>query len=418
MNRPIEPGLLRVFRYFTLVAMVYFALVLVFTFIQTGHGFTLQVQSTLNFGTNLALFGYLSWPWLVQRLKRWYLPVALVAATVIPVFSNLLYLAAPPETDLFQIIVRSWLVLPILLVPLVLIAWQYRFRYVVAFILFTTLIELSALVPVIDRLDIDTLSLLGVPLMRAFAFGTVGHIVQRLVETQLAQRKELLRANLQLAQHAQTLEQLATSRERIRLARELHDTLAHTLSGLAVNLEAMKTIGLPAGSELDGMLEHSLAITRTGLAETRRALKDLRAQPLEDLGLCLALRTRAHTIALRTNLEMVLDLPGDLNGLSPRTEQNLYRIAQEGLENIARHANARHASLSLRPTPEGVALSIQDDGSGFEPDSSLPPPGFGLQGMRERAEEIGAQFSIHSQPGAGTLIEVIVKESRDQGTDL
>src|SRR5574338_511532 len=170
MDRPIEPGLLRIFRYFTGVAMAYFALVWIFTFIETGQGFSLQLQSSLNFATNLALFGYLSWPWLARRLKRWYLPLALLAATVIPVFSNLIYLAAPPETDLFRIIVRSWLVLPILLVPLVLIAWQYRFRYVLTFIIFSTLIELTSLYPQINGLDIDTLVLLGLPLLRAFAF--------------------------------------------------------------------------------------------------------------------------------------------------------------------------------------------------------------------------------------------------------
>jgi signal transduction histidine kinase len=411
MNRPIEPGLLRVFRYFTGVAMVYFALVWVFAFVETGQVFSLQIQSTLNFATNLALFGYLSWSWLARRLKRGYLPLALLAATVIPVFSNLIYLAAPPETDLFRIIVRSWLVLPILLVPLVLIAWQYRFRYVVAFIIFTTLIELTSLYPLIDRLEINTLVLLGVPLLRAFAFGTVGHIVTRLIETQRLQRQDLMRANLQLARHAQTREQLAASRERNRLARELHDTLAHTLSGLAVNLEAMKTLGLPPGSELGEMLDHSLAITRTGLGETRRALKDLRAQPLEDLGLGLAICSQARLLADRANLELAVDVPAEIEGLSPAVEQNLYRIALEGLENITRHAGARRASLSLKTPPGGLVLTIQDDGRGFEPgpvDSNGVDDlqGFGLQMMRERAEEIGARFSFQSAPGAGTLLQV------------
>lgn len=416
MERPIEPGLLRTFRYFTAVAMFYFALVLAFSFIEDRQGFALQAQSTLNFLTNLALFGYLSMPWLERRLKRWYIPVALLAATVIPVFSNLIYLAAPPETDLFRIIVRSWIVLPILLVPLVLIAWQYRFRWVLAFIVFTTLIEFSALLPFFDRLTTETLTLLGVPFIRAFAFGTVGHIVYRLVETQRQQRKELLRANLQLAQHAQTLEQLAASRERNRLARELHDTLAHTLSGLAVNLEALKAVSPADVEEVNEMLDYSLAVTRTGLAETRRALKDLRAQPLEDLGFALAVRSLALACADRANLSLDLHISPDLPELSPITEQNLYRIVQEALENITRHAGARRASLHLEQTPAGLSLTIQDDGSGIPAGTGVQ--GLGLQGMRERANEIGARFNVHSLPGEGTYVQVLLEGHYDPSADL
>lgn len=413
-NRPIEPGLLRIFRYFTGVAMLYFALVLLYSFVVTGQGFAIQAQSTLNFITNLVLFGYLSFPWLERRLKRWYLPIALLAATVIPVFSNLIYLAAPPEPNLYLVIARSWLLLPILVVPLVLIAWQYPFRYVILFIILTTLVELSVLLPVVDQIDLQNISLVGAPLIRAFGFGTVGHIVRRLVETQRQQRKELLHANLQLAQHAQTLEQLAASRERNRLARELHDTLAHTLSGLAVNLEAIKTITLGAPGEVNEMLDHSLAITRTGLGETRRALKDLRAQPIEDLGLTLAIRGLALAAAARANIDLKLDLPTTLEDLPPAVEQNLYRIAQEALENIARHSGARHASLSLKPSPQGLTLLISDDGRGLPPgeDPNSEFTGFGLQGMRERAAEISASFTVSSQPEAGTTIQVTLEQGR------
>lgn len=413
LSRPLEPGLLRIFRYFTGIAMLYFALVLLYSFIVTGQGFAIQAQSTLNFLTNLALFGYLSWPWLERRLKTWYLPLALLAATVIPVFSNLIYLAAPPEPNLYLIIARSWLLLPILVVPLVLIAWQYPFRFVILFIVFTTLVELSVLLPVVDQIDTQNLPLVGTPLIRAFAFGTVGHIVRRLIETQRQQRKALLRANLQLAQHAQTLEHLAASRERNRLARELHDTLAHTLSGLAVNLEAIKTIAPAAPAELAAMLDHSLAITRTGLGETRRALKDLRAQPLEDLGLTLAIRSLALAVAARANLDLQLDLPAGLEDLPPTVEQNLYRITQEALENIARHSAARRASLSLVSSPEQLTLVIADDGRGLPPGADSPGElaGYGLQGMRERAVEIGATFSVESHPGAGTRIQVTLSQT-------
>jgi signal transduction histidine kinase len=409
MDRPLEPGLLRIFRYFTGIAMIYFALVMVYAMLVAGQGLVLQAQSSVNFATNLALFGYLSWPWLARRLRRWYLPVGLVAATIIPVASNLLYLAAPEES-LYVVIARSWLVLPILVVPLVITAWQYRFRNVVGFIIFTTGVELLALIPEVEVIDTDTLLLLGVPAVRAFAFGTVGHIVSRLTATQREQREALMTANVQLAQHAQTLAQLAASRERNRLARELHDTLAHTLSGLAVNLEALKTVMPPGADEANHMLDDSLAITRTGLGETRRALRALRAQPLEDLGLSLALRHQALSITTRANLALDLELTPDIEGLSPEAEQNLYRIVQEGLENIARHADARRVALRLVRAESGLVLTLEDDGRGFEPADSPAELSYGLRGMRERAEEIGARLTVESRPGAGTVVTVTLQE--------
>jgi signal transduction histidine kinase len=293
----------------------------------------------------------------------------------------------------------------------VITAWQYPFRSVVGFIVFTTAVELLALIPEVEAIDTDTLLLLGVPAVRAFAFGTVGHIVSRLTATQREQREALMTANVQLAQHAQTLAQLAASRERNRLARELHDTLAHTLSGLAVNLEALKTVMPSDAGEANRMLDDSLAITRTGLGETRRALRALRAQPLEDLGLSLALRNLATSLAARAELALDLELTHDLSGLPPETEQNLYRIVQEGLENIARHADARYVALRLLRGDEGLVLTLEDDGRGFAPADASAELSYGLRGMRERAEEIGAQLTVASTPGTGTLVTVILKEA-------
>ncbi|MCJ7717776.1 MAG: hypothetical protein MUO54_14825, partial [Anaerolineales bacterium] len=114
---------IRIFRYFTGIAMVYFATLSLFTALQTGQIVNLsQIQSYVNLATNGVLFGYLSWSWLEKKLHRYYLPLALIAATIVPLFSNLIYLASPQETAQITII-RSWLLFPILIVPLVLIAW-------------------------------------------------------------------------------------------------------------------------------------------------------------------------------------------------------------------------------------------------------------------------------------------------------
>ena len=164
--------------------MFYFAVTVIFTAIQTGEGDSLtQVQAYLNFGTNLLQLDYLSIPWLRRKLRNIFLPIALVNATVVPIFSNLIYLADPQE-NIWTIITRSWLLLPILIVPIVLIAWQYRFRYVILIVIFSTYVELFVLIPHINRVNVDALLILGGPLIRAFSFGTIGLIVNRLVTVQ------------------------------------------------------------------------------------------------------------------------------------------------------------------------------------------------------------------------------------------
>ena len=417
-NNAIEPGLLRIFRYFTGIAMIYYAALVVYTAIQTGEADTIpQIQSYVNFGINLILLGYLFWGWLARKLKRYYLPFALITATVVPIFSNLIYLAEPQE-DAYLTIMRSWLLFPILIVPLVLIAWQYRFRYVMAFTLFATLVEYSVLLPTVGPINLDTAPILGVPMIRAFAFGVVGHIVTRLIETQRAQRKKLIRANVHLSQHANTLEQLATSRERNRLARELHDTLAHTLSGLAVNLEAIKFILGENQSDVREMLEHALENTREGLGDTRRALKDLRSKQLAELGLGNAVRNLAHDAALRAGFELRLNISGNLDDLAIIVEQCYFRIAQEALQNIVKHAQSKYASLKLVENKGMLTMVIADDGIGFNVLGVGNEDELGLKGMRERAAVVGADLDISSHPGEGTTIHLSMELPYDQSINL
>ena len=420
MNTAIQPGLLRIFRYFTGVAMGYYAALVFFTAAQGNQGsIYTQIQLYVNLLVNLGLLAYLSWSWLQTRLKGWYLPIALLAATVVPIFSNLFYLAEPAVKDLPLVIIRSWLLFPVLLVPLVLIAWQYGFRYALAFTAVTAIVELGVLYPVVgNKVDFETLPLLGLPLIRAFAFGTVGHIVDHLIDTQQAQSKALLKANYRLSRHAETLEQLAVSRERNRLARELHDTLAHTLSGQAVNLEAIKLTVPPEQTETLSMLDQALESTRSGLRETRRALKDLRSQPLENLGLALALRNLARDAASRAAFELELDIPDALPALPPEVEQCVFRIAQESLENIVRHASARLVRLHLGVEAGHLQVEIGDDGIGADLDRLDLQDKLGLQGMRERAAEVGGVFEVSSQPNKGTTIRFSVEAPDDPGIDL
>ena len=417
-TRKKRTEVIRTFRYFTGVAMAYFAALSLFTALQTGQIVNpSQIQSYVNLTINGVLFGYLSWTWLERKLGSYYLPLALIAATVVPLFSNLIYLASPQETAQITIL-RSWLLFPILIVPLVIIAWQYHFRYVLAFTLLTSIIELVILFSRLEVINFETLPILGLPLIRAFAFGMIGHIVTRLITTQRQQESALLTANIKLSEHAVTLEQLATSRERNRLARDLHDTLAHTLSGLTVNLEAIKILLGKDQPEIMERLDHALENTRIGLTDTRRALKDLRVKQVEDLGLKLALENLCLQASSRGEIQIDLDLPNFLPESSTQIEQVYYRIAQESLENIVKHAQAINASLTISLENNCYRMVIKDDGIGFDPDQPASLDRLGIRGMRERAAESGCQLRIRSRPGEGTQVTILTELNHVQNPDL
>jgi signal transduction histidine kinase len=282
----------------------------------------------------------------------------------------------------------------------------------VFFVVFAALVQVFILLPFARPITFETLPYLGIPIVQAFAFGIVGHIVSRLIDIQRRQRRQLMQANQQLAQHASTLEQLAVSRERNRLARELHDTLAHTLSGLAVNLEAIK-ITLDEGEiqETHNLVDHALRNTRNGLTDTRRALKALRPQHLEDLGLEFAITNLAESAAARAGFKLSLQIESPLPDLTPDVEQCFYRVTQESLENIIRHAEAQQVNIQLFQNEDLFELCVQDDGAGFDPADVDISEKLGLRGMHERALGVGALFEVSSQPQGGTSIRLLVENS-------
>ena len=218
--------------------------------------------------------------------------------------------------------------------------------------------------------------------------------------------------NEQLLDHAATVEQLAISHERNRLARDMHDTLAHTLSAVTVQLEAVDSSWDSAPQQARDLLRKSLSNARHGLDETRRALRALRAAPLDDLGVVLALRTLAESTAARHGLDLKLDLPDSLV-LPPELEQNVYRIAQEALTNVAHHASAQTLWVSLERQDDLITLKIADDGKGFVTARRDGAGHYGLQGMQERAEVIGGALDVTSAPGSGTTItlQIIRRET-------
>jgi two-component system sensor histidine kinase UhpB len=196
----------------------------------------------------------------------------------------------------------------------------------------------------------------------------------------------------------------AQERERHRIARELHDEVGQTLTAVLLQL---KRVADRVPGELRDEVTLAQEATRAGLDEIRRIARRLRPGVLEELGLASALRSLAAEFT-HHGLTVQHQIPGDLPPLAPEAELVLYRVAQEGLTNTARHASAARAALTLRPLPPsgggGVELLVRDDGTGL----GTAAEGAGIRGMRERALLIGADIHFAPAPGGGTDVRLRV----------
>jgi signal transduction histidine kinase len=204
----------------------------------------------------------------------------------------------------------------------------------------------------------------------------------------------------------------------VRLARDLHDTLAHTLAGLAIQINAVGALIKGDQPEVRRELAYAREMVEEGLVNTRQAIGDLRANAAAELGLAEALRRQAEMASQRSGIQATFEECGEALELSEETADTLVRIAQEALVNVERHARAQHAAVRLRwepGDPPAAVLSIQDDGIGFDA-ADLADQRFGLQGMRERAELIGGHLRLDSVAGEGTQVTVTVPVPGGQST--
>ncbi|HEX3051416.1 MAG TPA: sensor histidine kinase [Aggregatilineaceae bacterium] len=404
--RAIEPGLFSVFRLFTGLRL-FFSVIFTVARLAAPDS-SLRLAELLD---PLILMVLLLVP-LVRSRHEWIiLPLALIYAGVGPfwvLWETLDVVGTrqlPAESFLA---LQIWGSMIVLLLPAVLIGWQYRFWHVLVFSTGITVLNVVVIHQTDYAGEFESPLVTGSIAARMITFIVVGWLVARLMTAQRKQRDDLKLANTQLAHHAATLEQLAVTRERNRLARELHDTLAHTLSALAVQLEAVDALWKVKPEQAQVRLQRSIETTRSGLTETRRVLQNLRATPLEDLGLGLALKQLAESTAARSGVTLDLHIDKWLGGLSPDVEQCVYRIAQEALANVVNHANAAHLTVQLIRQSPYLTLTISDDGLGFAPEQ-LSAARFGIQGMRERADMIGGRLNVESQPGQGTIVVLAVE---------
>jgi signal transduction histidine kinase len=200
--------------------------------------------------------------------------------------------------------------------------------------------------------------------------------------------------------------------ERTRLARELHDDTAQALVSLIQRIKLTQRDLQRNPTRAVERLRELETLATTAWQEVRRFSEDLRPSYLEQLGLMPALTVLVEQGQPQGGPEVSLTISGPLPRLSPALELAVFRIVQEGLNNVRRHAQAAHVAVELTFTDDELSLSIQDDGRGFEPPRlpyDLTRQGhFGLAGMHERVSLVGGRLSVDSAPGRGTRIVVFV----------
>ena len=205
--------------------------------------------------------------------------------------------------------------------------------------------------------------------------------------------------------------------ERQRMAREIHDTLAQGLTGIITQLEAAQQTA--SGAEHERRIGNAKRLARDSLAEARRSVQALRPQALEDSKLPDALADEVTRWTATSGVPAEVRTTGDPRALHPEVEVTLLRVAQEALANVAKHAAASHAWVTLSYMEDVVTLDVRDDGSGFaQPGKSQAAEsqaeestagstaggGFGLIAMRQRVNRLAGQLEIESEPGAGTAV--------------
>jgi two-component system, NarL family, sensor histidine kinase UhpB len=195
----------------------------------------------------------------------------------------------------------------------------------------------------------------------------------------------------------------AQEQERARVARDLHDEVNQSLTGLLLRLEAAREAAPP---ELEGELAETKALANQAMRELLSLARQLRPTALDDLGLTAAVAGQVEQLA-RGEMAAEFAAEGDFSDLDDDTQLVAYRVAQEALSNATRHSGAGHVAVRLRRSEEeGVGLEVSDDGRGFAFDDS--EGGLGIAGMRERALLIGGKLTIESRPGRGTTVRLVI----------
>jgi len=220
---------------------------------------------------------------------------------------------------------------------------------------------------------------------------------------------DLMSIAIQRTRHYQQSKDIGAINERNRIAREIHDTIAQGMAATILQLEtADALLANDADTEkIRQIIQTALTMTRTNLEEARRSVLDLRAAPLQGKTLPDAIRGLLDAPDFHASLETQCDIMGSGPPLPTRISVGIYRIAQEAVNNVKRHAHAKNLRVELRLVPERVQLVIEDDGKGFRT-HQIPSGHYGLIGMKERVKLLGGKINISSTLDIGTIIEVTI----------
>ena len=201
----------------------------------------------------------------------------------------------------------------------------------------------------------------------------------------------------------------AQEEERMRIARELHDGLAPYFLDIMYKIEAMQS-EIERNPSITVSLDEVQEKAREGLRDMRQVISDLRPSSLDVLGLEKSLASYVERFGVENDLEVEFSTSGPLNGLDSLAEVTMFRVAQEALSNVARHARADRVSVSLQSNNGYLEMTVEDDGAGFVEremrEKMLMGESLGIKGMRERAELLRGSLSIHTRPGMGTSLRI------------
>jgi signal transduction histidine kinase len=353
----------------------------------------------------VVLMLYTSWPWRRERMGRAFLPAALIVKAAQPFIGTYLTLMGfvPPSLwDYFMLVSMVRLMLHSECI-VILTAMQYELPWAIS--VAAVLCALTALTafPFISSAGLLHSLYIAIISSESIVVTGTGLVIGLLMRSRRRQAAALDERNRKLARYASVVEQLVITQERNRLARELHDTLAHSLTAVAVQIEAAQAISEVDAAAGQEILGQALQTTRSGLTEARRSLSALRASPLDDLGLALAVRDLAESAAERAGVKLALQIGSHLENLAPEVEQCVYRVAQEALTNVVRHSNAGELQVALARESGRLRLTVKDDGRGFDV-AAVTDTRYGLKGLRERAEAIGGVLRVESAKDKGTTV--------------
>ncbi|MEO1519822.1 MAG: sensor histidine kinase [Cyanobacteria bacterium J06633_2] len=249
----------------------------------------------------------------------------------------------------------------------------------------------------------------GLTINIAVLFGLVLIFVLLLVSTVVSEywnRQALAEANQRLRDYALVVENQATLQERTRIAREIHDSVGHSLAAQSIQLENVAVTLADRNIEAAAQhLQTARHLGREALHSVRQSVASLRTNPLQHQTLPQAIATLLQEFQQTHSMDVDSQL-SSVGSISEDQKIALYRITQEALTNIVKHSQAKQIRLHLGETASQVFLTIQDDGQGFNPDANTT--GFGLQSMRERTAALGGSFNLSSRPGHGCQINILV----------